>query len=171
MTQSRRGIRQLSRPLDYREPDSLAALEEAFGAHPRAAAIVGVTFVEDALRWAIGAYLRPDLTPEEDEALFDREGAPLSTFHSKVIMGYSLGLFGPVTRDDLMCLKRIRNAFAHSPRSITFDTPEIVKECCRLKYLERKIMRVASQSINNSRDKFKAVVRLFILDLFFVGSK
>jgi hypothetical protein len=162
MTRGKSGIRHLSRPLSKPWDEILDAFDEASTASPRAAAILVVALVEDTLRWSIGAYLRSDLTLEDDTRLFERQGAPLSSFHSKIEMAYALGVYGPVTRKDLLKLKEIRNAFAHSPHLITFHTPDISQECLRLSYLEsRRTVLVET----DPRERFLTTARSLILDL------
>src|SRR5215469_9842063 len=49
--------------------------------------------------------------------------------------GYALRLYDKIIKDDLEIICRVRNAFAHSPRAINFDTPEVLSAIMRLKYL------------------------------------
>jgi hypothetical protein len=132
-------IRDLSRPLDT---DCDDPIDDIAKGPPRATAIVATALLEDALRWCLAGYLIPagsdrGQLPEEDQsAVFDNEIAPLNTFHAKIVIGYSLGIYGKITRDDLNRIKRIRNQFAHSFRPITFRTPEIAKECLELCYID-----------------------------------
>ncbi len=170
-------IRRLSRPLDFVDGDDLAALDEAANGSPRAAAIVTTALVEDALRWCLCGFLTPDADRAELPALdhadvFDNEIAPLKTFHAKIVIGYSLGIYGTVTRDDLQRMKRIRNAFAHSPRSITFETREVSSECLGLRYLDTTLANMHKTiefDDNNPRQKFLETARLLILDLHAIG--
>jgi hypothetical protein len=146
-TMSKRTIRNLSHRFDHQSDDLLAVLKEIRDHPPRAAAIVAAALLEDSLRWSMESYLTDSLTEGDLHGLFSDETAPLASFHGKIVMGYALGMYGPAARNDLLAIKRIRNAFAHAPRSITFETAEIVTECQRLSYLQaakenvdRKIM-------------------------------
>src|SRR5438477_6077010 len=114
-------IRRLSRPLDLPGGDDvIKALDLAARVSHRATVIVATALLEDALRWCICGYLIPagsdrgELPAEDQAAVFDSEIAPLKPLHAKIVIGYSLGIYGQVTRDDLHRIKRIRNAFAHS---------------------------------------------------------
>src|SRR5207253_8171246 len=99
----------LSRALDFpADGDNfVAAVNEAATGSPRAAAIVATALVEDALRWCLCGFLIPaeaqqaELPAADHDAVFNDQGAPLHTFHAKIVMGYSLGIYGRVTRDDL----------------------------------------------------------------------
>jgi hypothetical protein len=119
---------------------------------PRAAAIMAAAFVEDALRWSMESYLVAGLSDDDLRELFESEGAPLASFHDKIIVGYAIGMYGPAAKADLLAVKRIRNAFAHAPRSIDFTTSEIVQECTRLHYQEAKLNAAYPLGSGPSRD-------------------
>jgi hypothetical protein len=160
-------IRRLSRPLDFDQGDDLAALDEAATGSPRLAAIVATALVEDALRWCLCGYF-----PTLDEGeLFDKEGAPLSSFHAKIVIGHALGIYGEVTRDDLRRMKLIRNAFAHSPRAITFNTSEIRETCLTLSYVNVIQTQTYGPSPPDTdpRGKFLSTARLLIIALHAIG--
>jgi len=131
----RPNIRSLDRPFDYQTDDFSAVWKEMDEAAPRAAAIMAGAFVEDALQWAIEGFFDRGLTSEEKIRVFEGGGAPLGSFYSKIVIGHALGLYGPIVRSDLHIIRQIRNAFAHSPRSVTFEMPEIVSECEKFRYL------------------------------------
>jgi hypothetical protein len=65
------------------------------------------------------------LTRDEHQRLFDREGAPLWTFNDKIEMGYALRLYGPVIREELHRIRRIRNKFAHHLSVRKFGSPQL----------------------------------------------
>jgi hypothetical protein len=61
--------------------------------------------------------------PSIHEKLFDFSG-PLGTFSSKIEMSYAIGLIGPKVKQDLILLKKIRNAFAHNHKLLSLaDKP------------------------------------------------
>lgn len=68
----------------------------------------------------------------ERKALFEGD-APLSTFSAKTRLGYALGLYNKLVRDDLDTIREIRNAFAHATTNITFATDEVSVVVSRLK--------------------------------------
>lgn len=164
-------LKNLSRHPSPGTDDFLDALGEIENCNDRAAGIVAATFVEDAVRWAIGGYLISALTNREEAELFNYE-APLSTFNAKIIIAHALGIFGNVARDDLVKLKNIRNAFAHAARPVLFTTPEVAQECARLRYLDavaekpdREIMQVRKPITLEPRSRFLATARVLMLDL------
>jgi hypothetical protein len=170
----KRNIRCLSRPLDFEAGDDLTALDEAASASPRAAAIIATSVVEDALRWSLCGFLIPNLDEAE---MFDNEGAPLSSFHAKIVMGYALGIYGQVTREDLRRMQRVRNAFAHSPRAITFQTLEITEQCLALSYVDYAVINarraklpVRVSTAVDLREKFLQTARLLMIDLHAIAS-
>jgi DNA-binding MltR family transcriptional regulator len=112
--------------------DELATvLKEAETGPDRYAAIIIATVLEGALDQLIFQKLK----------VFDRkiiaglyeESGPMSNFSSKIKLGFVLKLFDEITRDNLDCIRRIRNAYAHAQVHLLFTTPQIVKECEKLK--------------------------------------
>jgi len=68
---------------------------------------------------------------KEDRArLFDYSyNGALSDLSSRILLARAMGLFGPVTFDDLQRIREIRNAFAHALWYITFATKEVDEMC------------------------------------------
>lgn len=121
----------MTEPADFADiADVLAELENA---HDRAAAIILCALVEDALTAAIVSRLI-DLNEKEYERVFGAQG-PLFTLAAKIRMGFALGIYGPNVRDDLQVICDLRNAFAHSRKSIKFETPQVASKCKNLKTL------------------------------------
>ena len=56
----------------------------------------------------------------------------MSSFYCKNLLGFGLGLYSRKTLDDLEIIRKIRNAFAHSARPITFETDQISKAVAKL---------------------------------------
>src|SRR3984893_9371398 len=128
--------RTLSRPIEYgSDGDFSDAFKEIEKSPDRVAAIVAAAIVEDALRWSLNSFLILQISEQEERELFENDGI-LSSFHAKILMGFALGLFGEAARNDLIKIKNIRNAFAHAPRPLSFDTPEIASECEKLRYID-----------------------------------
>ncbi len=96
-------------------------------ADDRTAAIVAAGFIEHELARAIMARLRP-LSPSEHNRLFDGYGA-LSSFSQKIDFGYALRIYDKAERKELEAIKAIRNHFAHSIHTKTFNNPKVRKEC------------------------------------------
>lgn len=63
----------------------------------------------------------------------DTANGPLSTFSAKIKMGYSLGLYNKLMRDELDLIRYIRNAFAHSWRKLDFESTAVVEGCACLR--------------------------------------
>ena len=174
----RKGVRSLSRPIEYgSDGDFSDAFKEIEKSPDRVAAIVAAAIVEDALRWSLNSFLILQISEQEERELFENDGI-LSSFHAKILMGFALGLFGEAARNDLIKIKNIRNAFAHAPRPLSFDTPEIASECEKLRYIDattrnpdRTIMCWKPLVGKTPRERFMATVNIFILDLHVVGSK
>ena len=99
----------------------------------RAAAVLAGALVEDALQFAIQTHF-VYLPRNERDKLFDYPG-PLASFDAKIRVGYAMALYGPVIRNDLDVIRRIRNGFAHARKPITFDTPQVAKEMAKIQYL------------------------------------
>ncbi|MGD9767498.1 MAG: hypothetical protein AB7U62_07625 [Pseudolabrys sp.] len=90
----------------------------------RSTVIVTSIFVENSLRDAIVARMHK-LTKAEYDQLFTGNGS-LSTFSNKIRLGYALGVFGSQVRNNLDLIRRIRNAFAHARRPISFRRQQIM---------------------------------------------
>jgi len=92
----------------------------------RGAAILLACNAEIALRYAI----RRQLTTTEDaEAILFRFGGPLRSFEAKIRVGYAMGLYREQTKNNLDCIRSVRNAFAHSVIPIRFDTLQVKAVC------------------------------------------
>jgi hypothetical protein len=100
----------------------------------RTAAIVASATVEDGLRQALSSRLKID--PDEKK-IFEKQGAPLETFASRIVMAYGLKMIGPNVRKDLDAIRKVRNAFAHSSHPVTFETSAIRDSCKELFTLKR----------------------------------
>lgn len=95
----------------------------------RAIVLISATVIEQSLETALLTKF-VDLSADDERRLFASDAAPLFTFAAKTELAFALGIIGRGARDDLGCLRQIRNAFAHSRRRIDFDSSE-VQEACR----------------------------------------
>lgn len=111
----------------------------------RSIAIIVGSVLDQGLESALLTRLRP-LNTEEERAVFLSEGAPLSTFSAKITLGYSLGLFGRMARDDLHMIRSIRNTFAHSRLSLDFDHASVAAACMELTLPERVALMPVTES-------------------------
>jgi hypothetical protein len=90
--------------------------------------------------------------------LFDPEkGGPLGSFAAKIRVAYAMGLFGPQTRDELDCIKAVRNAFAHGTLSLDFKTPQIMKICNHFSLYEKSTI-VEGLWGNTAKDRYISTV-------------
>ncbi|MBX9773657.1 MAG: MltR family transcriptional regulator [Xanthobacteraceae bacterium] len=111
--------------------DELAGvLEDAQDGPDRFAVIVTATVLESALTQLLLQKLRVN-DRTVITSLYEG-GGPLSNFSGKIKLGFVLNLYDDVTRDNLECIRRIRNAFAHSPLNLLFTTPQVIRECEKL---------------------------------------
>lgn len=104
------------------------------GADTTAALIVSA-WLDRHLEKCIELNFVKNLNKTELNQLFEYPG-PLSSLSSKTRVAYAIGMFGKVTRDNLVEVTKIRNLFAHTPTPVDFDTPEIVVACKRLRVIE-----------------------------------
>ena len=119
----------------------------------RAAAIMAGAFVEDALRRALG------------------HG---STFNSMIETGFDRGLYKDLARNELHVIRRIRNAFAHAIRPITFDTPEVIGEVGKFQYPKWNettggLAFGPARQENPYREIYTNICRVLINELFMIS--
>ncbi|MFN3931828.1 MAG: MltR family transcriptional regulator [Brevundimonas sp.] len=119
------------------------------------AVIISVSLIENALERTIRDRFRELSQPEVDD-LFSGTGA-LSSLSAKIHIGYAIGILGKKAKHDLLAMKDIRNAFAHSAKAISFDTPEVAQKCAGVHHIKE----VGSEYEGDLRDKFLAAARVF----------
>lgn len=137
--------------------------EEAFHSSDRTAAIVLASGVERILEQSIIATL-PRHDNRTVERLLGRDG-PLDSFYGKSQLGYALSIYGSTTLDNLEAVRKIRNAFAHSPLRINFETKQVVEEVQKIK-IEALDMRELSH-LSEGRQTYSAFCTLFIVVFLF----
>jgi hypothetical protein len=97
----------------------------------RATAVILGSIVESSLVHLLKGILRPDLNSDARRILFDYEG-PIGTFSAKTALAFALGLIGPISKHDLDLIRLLRNEFAHSRRSFSFETKVAANVCLQL---------------------------------------
>jgi DNA-binding MltR family transcriptional regulator len=102
----------------------LAARDES-PSHDRALALVGIVYLEDALRSAISKHFAPTRPSSIDGLLFEDEQAPLGTLAARTRLAAALGIISDQQRQDLNVIRVIRNVFGHSSESVSFGKKEI----------------------------------------------
>ena len=77
--------------------------------------------------------LSPKLDADDLDALFGiSANGPISTLGARILIAHALGIFGNQTPKDLKNITEVRNAFAHSPKPLDFDAPELQPLCLNL---------------------------------------
>lgn len=106
-------------------------LDDVAGDNDRSAAITLATLIDDSLGATIQARLVPLSTVLLDRLYSD--AGPLGSLNAKIDMGFALGLYDKQTRSDLHLVRRIRNKFAHTFATSSFEDEEIKPLCRELK--------------------------------------
>lgn len=96
----------------------------------RGAALIASAVVDVSL----GKAIRCKFVGYQDveQIMFEKEGAPLATFFSRIRIARALGIIGPLTESHLDSMRRIRNQFAHSALRIDFTNGLIAAEVDKL---------------------------------------
>lgn len=133
----------------------------------RAVAIIQATNFESTLEDAIKSKLVP-LNAEDCRRLFSPD-SPLGTLGTKINFGYALGIIGKHTRKDLNAIRHIRNAFAHSRKTLSFDTDEISEVCGLLSIADRtptvRDFGEIAFPLDTPRKQFLATIKLYQMAL------
>jgi DNA-binding MltR family transcriptional regulator len=112
-------------PLDQKDVLEILARQTDAGN-----ALVVAGLVEDELeKLLLGA--GRELSNKTANGIFSGMG-PLSSFSAKIEIAYMFNLIDKPVRDDLRVVTSIRNAFAHTTRSVHFGTEHIATECRKL---------------------------------------
>ncbi len=137
------------------DSDFALMAEEIREASDRTAAIVMGAFVERELeQWIVKVLPRRD--EETIEKLYERDGA-LGSFYAKIYLGYALGVYDETTRDNLDIVRRIRNAFAHTPQQIGFETDAVKNEIEKLKPTTSMELLSEFEKFSESGRKFMSI--------------
>ena len=94
----------------------------------RAAAIMYAAMLERSLELALMSRFVSDQEMKNMVFSYQNDG-PLSTYNSKVLIGYAIGLYGKEMMKDMKLILSIRNAFAHAQVHVDFNTDAIVIAC------------------------------------------
>jgi hypothetical protein len=140
----------------FEEPKHLLALfKEVQNASDRIAAISATAFLDDSLGVALRARFIP-MGNDWADKIFSGSGAPMNTLSSKIMVGYALGLYGPMTRKDLDTIRNIRNYFAHTALPLDFGKEEIIEKCGKLTTPERLALDPIFSGFGKSFDLSKS---------------
>jgi hypothetical protein len=134
------------------EPKRLLELfKELQSTSDRVAVISATAFLDDSLGVALRARFVP-LGNGWADKIFSGSGGPLSTLSSKIVIGYALGLYGPITRKDLDTIRNVRNSFAHTALPLDFSDAEIIEKCDKLTTPERRALDPVFSGFGKSFD-------------------
>lgn len=78
----------------------------------RSCVIVAVSYLDELLMEIIKLFITVPTKKEDNNKLFEGYG-PLSSFNSKVVIAYRLGLISEYEYQSLQAIRKIRNNFAH----------------------------------------------------------
>lgn len=108
------------------------ASEELQKGTDRAVAILGALYAHDA----INSLLLTHMVRRDEPTIKDltRRDGTLYSFGSATMLAYALGLIDEKTRERLDIIRKVRNAFAHAMRPISFGTTSIADACRTLDY-------------------------------------
>lgn len=112
-------------PVDVR-----AWLKEFQGETDRAAAVLGVAYLDALLESGLRAFLVDD--DKRVSRLLKSEGQ-LGTFSARALASYCLGLISEDQLRELRLLGRIRNRFAHELHGLSFANAKIEDLCQELR--------------------------------------
>lgn len=114
----------------------------------RGCALYAAAYLDRALSDLLYMSLVENKNIQQD--LFDGT-APLASFSSRITLAYYLGKLSPSIRRDLNLIRKIRNDFAHTADSLTFETKKIANRCKHLQYSYH-------EADHHPRDHFTAAV-------------
>jgi DNA-binding MltR family transcriptional regulator len=106
-------------------------IKEIEGSSARGSAILAVNYVENVLRFFIRIRL-VKMSNDHFDKLCDRDG-PIGSFSQTIELSYALGIINSTFLHDLRIIRKIRNDFAHTLRSLEFDHKDIVRVKVRVK--------------------------------------
>ncbi|CCD87865.1 protein of unknown function [Bradyrhizobium sp. ORS 285] len=149
--------------IPYTYEQMQAVVDEIAKQSDRGAALVAASAVDNFLECLIIARL-PQLEPKRQKALFSQPNSPLSSFSSKIEIGFALGLFDEERRVALHLIRDVRNRFAHKMDPIRFEDPDI---CAMLE--QRLPTGIKAYRTMSSREKFLLMVNTLIPVLGFAA--
>lgn len=144
--------------------------ETAHQSNDRVIALVFGSIIEQSLEIAIVTHFVSMDEKEIARFFGPPEEAPI-TFDVKIRLSYALGICGANSRDDLTCIRHIRNVFAHTKTELTFQSTEIIKICDELRCLEVIPWGgLLGDRPSAARDKFiKSVAHYFMYFAFIIN--
>jgi hypothetical protein len=108
------------------------------GLSHRATAVVGATFVEEHLTYALQSRM------VSDEGVIEERFAPgrvFGDFGAKIDLGYLIRVYSKQAHKELNTIRRIRNDFAHQLEVNSFDRDDMRDRCRNLVLSQAKIVK------------------------------
>jgi hypothetical protein len=125
----------------------------------RALALLFGAFLEQALENGILSHCIL-MGQDEHQKLFGAPQEASVSFDMKIRFGFALGIYGPDSRDDLTCIRHVRNTFAHAKTDVEFALTTISDVCDQIKYIDKmKWGGLMGPIPNTSRRKFIETAR------------
>ena len=138
---------------------------EIFKQTDRASALVSSALLEELLERLLLVFFMDYDKIKRD--LFDGM-ASLSTMSAKINIAYYLGLIEQYVFEDLTLIRKIRNDFAHSFETITFETQRIKDRCIQLKMLiNTKPPKEVMDNMKDTKTFFKINTTILASELLF----
>lgn len=117
--------------------DLPAFIAELKNESDRACALVGAAVIDHQLMDLLIENMRPLSETEIDET-FNGRNAILANLSGKTEVAFLFGVINAKERKAIDCIRRIRNAFAHSAKTLTFEQELIVNEIKKINFIETK---------------------------------
>jgi hypothetical protein len=148
------------------EKPHLLALQEilmALQRHDhRIVAIVGGSIIEQTVESALLTHFIKDIQENPTKIFGPPQESPI-TFDTKIRMAYALGVFGPNTQNDITLVRHIRNLFAHTLSTVTFDSLEVAELCTFFKYRDSITWLSGRMTIRKNHLAIRQSLSIFII--------
>jgi DNA-binding MltR family transcriptional regulator len=132
-------VRHKKNPMWNVSPEHFEVIHEIEDGPDRVAAIVTASLIEAGISEIISRRLKRGDSEYEKEQRNHLLGhnAPLGAIASKTRLAFLLGMLTKDAYQDLLCIYKIRNQFAHDPASKTFDSDSVKTKCENLKLIKQ----------------------------------
>ena len=116
----------------------------------KAAVLLGASYLDQCLEKLLVASFRP-LSKKEHNGFFEGNGI-LASYSAKVQLCWAMSLIEPETRDALALIGQIRNVFAHTLHTITFENELIAEDCKKLAVTPFLVIKMSLDDPESYRD-------------------
>jgi DNA-binding MltR family transcriptional regulator len=96
--------------------------------------VVAVSFIDACLASLLGKRLRKGSSTVIQ--MLDPTSGPIGSFSARANLAYALTLIDKPIHHDLGVLAELRNVTAHHHFELTFSSPDVIKHCERLTFLD-----------------------------------